>query len=808
MESDGLIWEDGYFWEEAGTPFVTKEDEELVTRNDRIFTVYPYILQKTTALNSVISGDMGFSDNKIKGGKIYFENSIVFDELSTDTFEASIDFSEEVGTIFAPREADVFSDAADKVFTVRPYFHVMIADPAQYKYGRRVEYHRNGELFAAFYMESLKRISQYYYSISCVSSVGLLDTFQHYGGLYTGQKFEEVVNGIIKNAVPYTVAANVKNLPVYGWLPVATARDNLRQLLFATGVSVRKNNDGNISFELLNSSVPFDIADNRIMLGGSVDFPAAASEAVVVEHSFFSTSLDETVTLYEGPVMASTFTAPSGVKRTGILVTFNEPAYGFAVVGSTILESGVNYAVLSPGGSATLTGKKYTHTTREVQKTISASDNIMVGDQNVARVENATLVTVLNSEAVVDRVASYYSSKRSVKSKILVESERPGDAVSFQNPFRGADSGLIASMDITISGTLLADSEVIAGYTPVSGGAYENRALLTGNGTFTVPAGKTKIHVILIGGAYGGYSGLKGKSSSGTSRKNTTLPGGTMAYLPVGKGGDGGEAGEGGQGGAIFQTTVYVTPGQQFSYRCGAGGAGGVSNKNRASEDDNSAPGSAGGATTFGSLSSASGTSSVTGYLDVFTGTIYGQPGDAGVPGGKGGGLDEVTENWQLNFKQNRGPNLVYNGATYRAGETNEDYVSTEYTSQVYQANASYGAGGGAAAGANGFKATNPPSASVSSFGSAGQARGGAGGQGADAAAPAAETRYGTGGRGGNGGGGEGGTGYAAVEGYPATTGSNPSLPSNLSLSQTTGVNRGLGSDGGRGGPGCVLVYY
>lgn len=778
------------------------------------------------AINKLVVNGLTFTEEKIKSGSVFLSNSISFDELGIDTLDMEIDLSEETGTIFAPADADGLLTSDNRLFTVHPYFHILATDPTQFTYGKRVEYYRDNVIFSAFYMSSIRRVSKYFYAISCISAIGLLDGVRHYGGLYTGQTMAAVLQEIIGSTFPYSVAANVQNIRVYGWLPVSTCRDNLRQLLFANGVAIKKSNNGNVSFDLLNTSVPFQIPDNRIMLGGSVDYPAAASEAVVVEHSFFSTALDETVTLYDGTVSASTFVSPQGVLRNGILVTFEEPCHSLSAAGVTILESGVNYAVLSAGGHATLTGKKYTHTTREVRQTMSQGSG-MVGSKNVARVEEATLVNAINSEAVTSRVASYYSSSRKVKAKFLANTERPGDFVAFNNPFHEMDEGLIASMDINISSTLLADTEFVADYTPVSGGTYENVVLLTGSGRFQVPAGKTKLHVVLFGGGQGGYSGKSGKlSSPGTIKDIYDGYWNTRSKeLTTGEGGDGGEAGEGGHGGSIYQTTLDVTPLSYIDYSCGVGGAGGVSVKDRSVDDPPSVPGAYGSASVFGALSSAAGSPSDFGYMDIISGNIYGGVGNRGVAGGKGGGY---LPDSKFRESQTPGPPIIYNGVAYYGGPNNLEIKSSEssvlmgYVNDNYNrpmsysiaAGGMYGAGGGAAAGRNGNKSTDPPSgyarASKNTFNRVGNGTGGAGGTGADAISPPKESRYGVGGKGGNGGGGQGGAGAAAVDtslsGYDI--GTDPGTPSNLSLKQNTAAGRGLGSNGGVGGDGCILVYY
>lgn len=782
------------------------------------------------AKNKIVCNGVTFTESKIRSGSIFLSNSISFDELGIDTFDSELDLSTEdnTRTIFAPKDADRLLTTDNQTFLVRPYFRILVTDPSQFTYGKKVEYYRDDKIFQIFYMSTIRRVGKFLYKISCVSAVGLLDTIMHYGGLYNGQTFSTVVSSIVGGVVPYTVASNVSNIRVYGWLPVASSRDNLKQLLFASGVALKKNNSGNISFELLDTSTPYQIPDERIMLGGSVDYPSSASEAIVVEHSFFSTSLDETVTLFDGDAIASTFVSPNGVTRTGILVTFEQPAYGLSVSGASLLESGVNYAVLSGGGYAVLTGKQYTHTTREVKKTVSSTSSNMVGEKNVAKVENATLVTALNSEVLVERIARYYSSIRTLNEKILVNTERPGDFVSMNNPFAEKDEGIISSMDINISSTLLSDTKIVVGYKPVSGGGFSNVLLLTGSGTFSVPSGKTKIRIVLIGGGTGGYSGRMGKRgvSSGSSIDESNLSSNTRVTTVVtGTGGDGGEAGAGGNGGKIYQATLDVTSGQNFSYSCGSGGAGGVSNKNRNAEDDTSVAGSNGGNTTFGTYSSANGSSSAYGYVDILSGNTYGGVGSSGIAGGKGGGFRDGVAFLQ---SQSPGPNIVYNGVTYKGGDNNLNYVAVSRSAFMgyyeddplrplswdIEAGAMYGAGGGAAAGANGNQSTVAPTASATASSSTTNRRatatGGPGGQGADAVAPAKETRYGYGGRGGNGGGGQGGPGGVMVStfasGYPA--GTDPGLPSTLSMTQEIGNGSGLGSNGGTGGDGCILVYY
>lgn len=96
--------------------------------------------------------------------------------------------------------------------------------------------------------------------------------------------------------------------------------------------------------------------------------------------------------------------------------------------------------------------------------------------------------------------------------------------------------------------------------------------VLTGSGTYNVPADVTKLRCILVSGGGGGGDG-----------------GGT----------NGGYGGGGGGGGQVLEEFLTVTPLASLSYSCGAGGAGNTPGA--------TAGGSAGGTTTFDSLSVAGG---------------------------------------------------------------------------------------------------------------------------------------------------------------------------------------------------------
>ena len=661
--------------------------------------------------NKIVYGQWTFLDDDISSGNLYMAVSLMSDSLEANTFTATVECDD--------REIIDFQRNA----------------PLTYYY--------KGAQKGIFYIQSITREGPTTYTISATSAIGLLIEGLHYGGIYTGQTVAQVLPSIC-GTVPYVVKTSLRDIALYGWLPVATPRDNLSQVLFAIGATVKTDLDGVLHIEGLWDGISGTLPRDSMYQGPSVDYEAKVTQVVVTEHQYI-----------EGGEQTDLF---DGTAQSGDIITFDEPMYNLQATGFTILESGANYAKVS-AGSGTLTGNAYVHNTRQV-----AVDVLEANEPNVVTVTDATLVSLVNSLAVAQRVANYYASYQTINTDAEYRGEMPGDLLSAWHPYDNeAVSACLESADIYLSGALMASETSLVGFTPIQAGEegfVDTLEILTGSGNWTVPESVTSIRVVAIGSGQNGTAGEDGVTPDRgpTETKVDSLTGATsIKRYPV-EGGAGGEPGDPGVGGKIYIEQLSVTPGQTFAYNCSASG---------------------GGDSTFGSLSSANGSSSDTGFLEIIHNEVYALPGNPGTAGGSGSGA-VVSENqppgsYWTDYDDVPGSTVTYLGVEYHPGEkgpTNSD-------NQTYQFLGGYG--GGAAAGSNG-----------------GDGYWSTGGFGANAIAPAAKTTYGEGGDGGNGG---GGGGSAAESMYTSRTGT-PSTPDPVPGSG------GSGSAGGLGGPGCVIVYY
>lgn len=721
--------------------------------------------------NSIIYGDRTFTNLDVKEGRTTSERSPIGDVLTIDTLEFDVVSEDTTLTNFIRN-------------TPLTFFH-------------------DDEQMGIFYVQKISRTSINTYHFACTSTVGLLDETYHDGGIYTGETVKEVCEDICSPLTVY-VKTNIANIGLYGWLPIATRRENLTQVLFAIGATLKVDFDGAIRIEGLWSGEASAIDAGEIYASGTVDYATPVTEVIVTEHAY-SQSTTEVTELFNGTTSA------------GDKITFDDPCYDLEAAGFEITESGANYAIVT-AGSGVLNGKKYTHVTRQViTPTNTRSRSLVKQSDNTVKVENATLVSLANATAIAERLAEYYSHNERINNKIAIKREIPGNVVQISHPYGGEVTGCVESVDVTVSGKLAAQESVLVGYKPQDIGEqeyYDTVEVLTESGTWTVPENVTSTRIVLIGGGQGGNPGNKGEDAQEYSGDYNHSSSSLSDYYEYESGyglyygGNGGVGGDGGLGGKIFQTTLSVKAGQQFEYSIGLGGAG----KAFGSEDESHN----GGATTFGNFTSDNGAADPRGYIDTISSTVYAGSGEQGINGGKGGGAKRDADEPQITYEDGEsvGDNTP---GTKGSGDSKSDgylvhsgYYEHDKVYAVGEGVSGGGAGGGAAVGANGEDGGNgSASASASKNYITAHATGGKGGAGATALPPSAQTKIGFGGLGGNGGGGGGSAGYAVgVRRVPKKyTYSGSWNVSGVDNKTRNGVG-GSGSAGGDGAPGCVLIYY
>lgn len=639
-------------------------------------------------MSNVISyNPFTFTDAEIISGNAVLSNAMMFDSLNPD--ELSVDvYCDETGN------AKLLTNSLAWYHTVDNRGYVVAQnDIRNFTYGDPISYYNDGILVGKFYIKSVTRLSINRFRLNAISAAGIWASITNMGGVYSGETAGTVIASLL-SGFTYSIDADVANVPLYGYLPIASIRDNLQQILFVLGASLMKDQNGNPHIKFLSGATPIPIGDERIFLGATLDYKTPATEVIVTEHSYYQSSYDVEVSLFDN--------TDGGGTVTHKLVTFSDPCHTLAVTGTLTIDDsgndcGANYAYVT--GIGTLTGKKYTHTTRVFSVPTTAS-----GEARSAKVEKATLVSAANSANVAARVSDYEGHAEIVSCRLSLEDDsiKPATLIEFNDPYGEHTEGFISEMDIKMSGKTVADCQVVKNYTPAHFGNnftdYDLITFDTPTGTYTVKKTGT-IRVVLAQGGQAGEGGQGGADATCSTA------------------GTGGSAGQGGAPGKVFVIDLDVTQGDTFSYAVGdqgMGSAGGASGGGMGSIGDE------GEHSTFGSYTSADGAIPPNGYINILSGDVYSEYGLPGIPGGNGGLRDD-------------GEDVTFNGQTWRGGWALGSYTDSRK-----------GGGGGAAYGADGHN---------SQYDNDGYYRGGAG---ADAEQLEIDATPGSGGRGGCGGGGGG----------------------------------------------------
>jgi hypothetical protein len=665
-----------------------------------------------------------------------------------------------------------------------------------FKKNDKVEYFRSGNRVGVYYLQSVTRVGPKLYTLSTLSAVGLLIVRPHRGGIYTGQTVAEVVAEICGD-IPVLVETVYRGIKLYGWLPIASARDSLVQVLFAIGAWLHTDENGTLRVQKLWNGTASIIGPGSVHAANiQVKYLDPVSAVAVTEHQYIAGTED--VTLFEGTA------------QQGDVIEFDEPAHTLTAEGFTVLESGANYAVLS-AGTGKLTGKSYVHNRRVVTRTVTEG-----AAENVEEIADATLVSLVNSSAVAQRMAAYYACREQLTVDVNPAAEHAGHVVSLWNEWDKQQTlACIASRETTISGLLKSRTSALVGFLPPQPETteyYDERVLLTGSGEWTVPEGITEVRAVLIGGGENGANGSSGSSSIVVSKELKPNISPASASFQGTSAQPGGSGGAGGSGGKVLDQTIDVTQLSSISYACGSS----IENGADVSE------------TVFGALTTADGASSVAGFTDPITLETYAKRGTDGSAGAKGGNVGSMGESsgdvpgGRAVSGASATPTQSGTGYSLNTGEKYYTYTCSATVSNQ-------GAGGGGAGGAGGSGAKGSQGGSAYNYrpsllGYCGQGNntalphfyanvrfadagfGGKGGNGGNA------LTYGSGGGGGGGGGGAGAIGNASINASVSIS----SLDGNTHTPQFTMLNNmggawidgGSGGGGGQGGDGCIILYY
>jgi hypothetical protein len=274
----------------------------------------------------------------------------------------------------------------------------------------------NGETKAVTFVKSAKRKSKKIWDIKSEDYIGLMDSIYFKGGIYTNKNALELLDEIFSVAkVPYNILGNFENINLTGYIPYTTCRDALMQVIFAIGAVADTSNSDKVNIFALSKDISQELPKRRILQGQNFEDETRVTAIELVSHAY--NEISESLVAYES--------AKSGTGEN-IFVLFSEPLHSLTITNGSIIESGVNYAIINANLNCVLSGSKFEHT-----KVMHRKNNPLVLStdiENVFAIENATLVSSNNVDNILSMCYNFLVNTEKTTMKIIDGFEKKKDA--------------------------------------------------------------------------------------------------------------------------------------------------------------------------------------------------------------------------------------------------------------------------------------------------------------------------------------------------------------------------------------------
>ena len=300
---------------------------------------------------------------------------------------------------------------------------------------QRVELYRDSQLLATHYIENGTRSAAGHYVLDCHSAVGRLES-DFLGSVYDGVPAEDLLPELL-DYLPVYIDPKLRRREVTGYIPVCTRREALQQVCFAIGAMVSTSKSDVINIIPIPDTGDVKFADDDIFAGAEIEIAKRVAAVEVAAHRYKKSNTVET--LLDDEVISG----------EDVLITFDAPHWGYEISGGTITGEGANWITITADGAVAVTAKIYTHTTTIRKK--KNPDATYAERGNVVSVTEATLVNSSNVQQVLDRLLAASERRWTLTQDVVVTDQEIGSIVTSHSPWGGTVTGIITSIDSTIT---------------------------------------------------------------------------------------------------------------------------------------------------------------------------------------------------------------------------------------------------------------------------------------------------------------------------------------------------------------------
>lgn len=261
--------------------------------------------------------------------------------------------------------------------------------------------------------------------LSCIDVIGLLDTLEYKGGLYTNTPVTDLLNDILApDDIAYTLDSAFVPIKITGYLAISSKRVALQQIAIAIGAIIDPTHGETIKIYPAPAldSPDISITSNRKIIGHKITLEELVTQVDVTAHEY---------TPGEDSSLKEVAKASLGV---GVhTITFSSPAEVSNVRGGSLKMSHPNYCIVevSSPGEVIVKGYPYVDTTTiYTAKTETLPAGTKTG---VKSITGATLIDPTKAQAAAIRVYNYYQLRYKDEGRLLPGNETIGNIVEISS---------------------------------------------------------------------------------------------------------------------------------------------------------------------------------------------------------------------------------------------------------------------------------------------------------------------------------------------------------------------------------------
>jgi len=251
--------------------------------------------------------------------------------------------------------------------------------------------------------------------LSCVDIIGILDTLEYKGGIYSAVPLATLLGAILTpEDIAFEIDTAFDGVTISGYLPICSKRAALQQIAFAIGAVLDPTRSEVMRFYPAPTTATALIQPGRKIKGHKITLEDLVTQVDVTAHNY----------LLSDELKEVTKTTLGVGEHT---ITFNTPVSITAATGATLTTVHPNYCVVtvSVAGEVVLSGYEYLDATTIHTVKI---DPLPAGAKNSAKTfSTATLVDPSKATAVAQRLYSYYQNRYTDEGDVLPGEEIPAE---------------------------------------------------------------------------------------------------------------------------------------------------------------------------------------------------------------------------------------------------------------------------------------------------------------------------------------------------------------------------------------------